>query len=471
MAFVRYKKRGNKWYVYEVIAFWDQNSKKPKQKTKYLGIASAKDGEITKPGSKLIPPIEKAIVDFGDTYALTQVAENHGLVEILKKTLEDFDTIMTLICYQMTEGAAMCNCLRWTEGNIAQKLFPKAKLQSQNISKLISYLGQDEVQSRFFKAYVEKFFNGTHSILIDSTSLPSSINNSLNEWGHSADGIDQKVGCLMLVDQASKLPIYFRAIPGEIADVSTLKITMTQIRRLGLKPESTILDAGYFSEENIDYLCIEDINFVTRMPRSRKQFKQLVDEMGNIETLANATQYGKRAVFIKSKEITLYGHKMFAHVILDPYKKAKDTNKLIHESFEDEEAEEYTNCKMKYCGYFLLISRCQMKKEEVLPTYYTRQSIEQVFGFAKSCNSILPLRVHSEQAVRGYLFLVFLSLVLFVMVRQKLLLKMTVDQALLTLRNLKAKLYDSEALILESNKKSKDIAKLLGILMPTTVGI
>ncbi len=471
MAFVRYKKRGDKWYAYEITAFWDQHSKKPKQKTKYLGIASAKDGEITKSGNRLVPPIEKAIVDFGDTYALTQVAENHGLVEILKKNLEDFDTIMTLICYQMTEGTAMYNCLEWVRGNIAGKLFPNAKLQSQNISKLLSYLGQDEVQSVFFKAYVEKFFNGTHSVLIDSTSLPSSINNSLNEWGHSAEGVDQKVGCLMLVDQASKLPIYFRAIPGEIVDVSTLKITMTQIRRLGLKPESTILDAGYFSEANVDYLCVENINFVTRMPKSRKQFKQLVDEVGNIETLADATQYGKRAVFIKSREINLYGHKLFAHVILDPYKKAKDTTKLVCESFEDGEAEAGTNYEMKYCGYFVLISSRQINKEEVLPTYYTRQSIEQVFGFAKSCNSILPLRVHSEQSIRGYLFLVFLSLILFVMVRQKLLSKVTVGQALLTLRNLKAKIYDSEALVLEPNKKTKDIVKLLGILMPTTVGI
>ena len=32
MAFVRYKKRGNKLYAYKVVAFWDKSSKKPKQK-------------------------------------------------------------------------------------------------------------------------------------------------------------------------------------------------------------------------------------------------------------------------------------------------------------------------------------------------------------------------------------------------------------------------------------------------------
>lgn len=471
MSFVRYKKRGNKWYAYEITAFWDPSSKSPKQKTKYLGTADSKGGKITKSERKKDAPPEKSIVDFGDSYVLTQVAENHGFLDILRNSLKDFDTIVSLICYQLTEGAAMYNCLEWAEGNIASKLFPRAKLQSQNISRVINYLGRDDIQSKFFKAYVEKFFKGTHGILIDSTSLPNSINNSLSSWGYSADGVEQKVGCLMLVDKTSKLPIYFRAIPGEIADISTLRITIDQIRRLGLKPESTILDAGYFSEENIDYLCDKEINFVTRMPKSRKQFKQLIDGADNLETRANAVQYGKRAVFIMSREIDLYGHKMFAHIILDPYKKAKDTNKLIYTSFEDEEAEEETNIKMRYCGYFILISRSQISKEEVLPTYYTRQSIEQVFGFAKSCNNMLPLRVHSEQSIRGYLFLVFLSLVLFVMVREKLLLKFTVDQALLTLRNLKAKIYDTEAVVLEPNKKTRDIVKLLEIIMPTSVGI
>lgn len=471
MTFVRYKKRNDKWYAYEVTAFWDATSKKPKQKTKYLGVANSKGGEIIKCEKTPAVVFEKSIVDFGDSYAINRVAENRGFTEILKNTFEDFDTIMTLICYQMTEGSAMHNCKEWVEGNIASKLFPKAKLGSQSISRLINYLGQEDIQRKFFKAYIEKFFKGTHSVLIDSTSLPSSINNSLNSWGHSADGIDQKVSCLMLVDKISKLPIYFRAIPGEIADVSTLKITMDQISKLGLKPDSTILDAGYFSEDNIDYLCRKNINFVSRMPRSRKQFKQLVDEVGNLENRSNAIQYGKRVVFIKSQEIELYGHKMFAHIILDPDKKAKDTNKLLRTSFEEDESEEDTNLKMKYCGYFILIARYFISKEEILPTYYTRQSIEQVFGFAKSNNNILPLRVHSEQSIHGYLLLVFLSLVVFIMMRQGLQLKFTMDEALLTLRNLKAKIYDAEAVILEPNKKSKDISALLKIIMPTSLGI
>ena len=55
--------------------------------------------------------------------------------------------------------------------------------------------------------------------------------------------------------------------------------------------------------------------------------------------------------------------------------------------------------------------------------------------------------------------------------RQKLQLKFTAEEALLILRNLKAKIYDAEAVVLEPNKKSKDIASLLKIIVPTSLGI
>lgn len=51
------------------------------------------------------------------------------------------------------------------------------------------------------------------------------------------------------------------------------------------------------------------------------------------------------------------------------------------------------NEKLQYADFFILISSQNLNKQEVLPTYYIRQSIEQIFGFTKSCNNILPLRV------------------------------------------------------------------------------
>ncbi len=467
MSFIRYKQRGTQWYVYQVENIWNKELKKYTQQSVYLGVAGNKGGEYCKKEIKLI---EKNVLDFGDSYIIHRVFTSINLDAILANTVQDTNNIMNLVCYQLTSGSAMYNCKDWLEGNISQYLFPNADYNSQKISKLLHRLGDDKLQMKFFKAYIEYFFPGKCGVLIDSTALPSAINASINAWGYSASKIEHKVGCLMLVDQKSKLPIFFRAIPGEIADVSTLQFTVNEINHLGLNIESAIFDAGYFSEENIKYLCNSKINFVSRMPKSRIVFKELIDSIIDIESPTNAVQYGTRVVFIQSQQIKLYEHDVFAHIILDLDKKAKDTNKILREYLANPSEKEQLEIQLKYCGFLILISKHHIDNTDILPTYYTRQSIEQIFGFAK-INNLLPLRVHSEQAIKGYLFIVFIAIIIFVTIRQKLNNELTVEQVLLILRNWKAKVYDKRVIPMEANKNVKSIFKQLAFTVPISVGI
>jgi transposase len=476
MSTIRYQKRGNKFYVYEVTQYWDKVLKKPRQKTKYLGNAQVNGGEYTKTGkASACAKAEKAILDFGDSFAINEVAKKIGLDKVIEESFEGAsESIMSLACYQITEGSAMHNCDDWAQGNIANKLFPGASTKSQDISRLINNLGKQEVQQKFFKNYIAKFFPNKTGLLIDSTALPSAINSSINAFGYTSEGIKENVTCLMLVDKESKLPIYFRAISGDMSDNSTLQTTISEIKLLGLSAGSAILDAGYCSKENLKYLCKEGIDFVTRLPRSHNVFYELIDNANFVESLSNAVQYGDRVLFIKSQEVTIYGEKMFAHIILDPNKKAKDITTILKDKLKtkhkSKKIDEF-NYKIKYSGFLILLSKSKIESDEILPTYYTRQAIEQIFGFAKSNNDLLPLRVHTEQSINGYLLLVFLSLIIFITMRQKLQPDITMSQALLRLKALKAKVYDNEILIQEPNKKVKDIAKALSIIMPTSLGV
>ena len=214
-------------------------------------------------------------------------------------------------------------------------------------------------------------------------------------------------------------------------------------------------------------MCAEEMDFITRLPKSHKIFHEIIKQAGEMESSANAVKYGDRVTFLKSQNLNIYDNEIYAHIILDPSKKGKDTNMILKDKLEDEmskeEIKELDN-KMKRSGFFILLSRKMIDRGEVLPSYYTRQSIEQVFGFAKNNNSILPFRVHNEQTIRGYLMLVFWALIACITIRQRL--KKPMDKALLSLRNLKAKIFDDEIIIQEANKKNKDIFKELNIIMP-----
>lgn len=466
MAFIRYKQRGQKWYVYQVENIWDKNLKKYFQRSNYLGVAQEKGGDYAKQEVRLV---EKGVIDFGDSYMIAKTFEYLGLKELLELSVGNVDTIMNLVTYQLTVGSAMYNCKEWHAGNIAKYLFANAEYSSQKISKLFQQCGDDKSLMKFFQLYVKKFFQGKHGILIDSTALPSAINASINNWGYSASKIEHKVGCLMLIDEETKLPIFFRIIPGEIADISTLQFTINEINTLGLNIKSAIFDAGYFSEENIKFLCSNDINFVSRMPKSRTVFKELINSIESIEKVDNTIQYGKRVVFIETRKIRLYDHDMYAHIIFDLDKKSKDTNKLLSEYLANP-SDKDDNLQIQYCGFLILISKTLIPKHDILPTYYIRQSIEQVFGFAK-INNLLPLRVHSEDSIKGYVFVVFIALIIFITIRKFLKDYLTVEQAVLILRNWKCKIYDNKAVPMEVNKKVKEIFKKMNFTVPISVGI
>ena len=164
----------------------------------------------------------------------------------------------------------------------------------------------------------------------------------------------------MLVDKHTNLPIYFRAIGGDIADISTIKTTVAEIKKLGLKTDSAILDAGFCSKENLQFMCTEKINFITRLPRSHKVFYELVKQTKYMmESSKNAVTYGDRVVFIKSKKVNLYDHDMYAHVFLDPSKKGKDTNLLLKNNLDDtlsKKDKQELDSKVKNAGYFILLS-------------------------------------------------------------------------------------------------------------------
>ncbi len=119
----------------------------------------------------------------------------------------------------------------------------------------------------------------------------------------------------------------------------------------------------------------------------------------------------------------------------------------------------------------ILVSSFNLKNEDVVPAYYVRQTAEKLFGFSKDDLNLLPLRIHSEESLRGFLFMQFVTLIAFVHIKNKLGKEHNVEEILLKLRNLKCKVYEDEIIICEPNKQQKEILEKLDILMPKKLGI
>lgn len=472
MVFIRYKKFGQQEYAYEITAYWNPKTKRPCQKTRYLGVVVDKKNKVFEKRSSKAKP-EKLILDFGDAYLFDTFIGKSWLAPLLSGAVGgSTETLLALVSYKLCHCSAMRYAEQWFEGSYAKVLYKEANVCSQRISDFLEHIGDESMQRRFFSGYITKISGAKKGIVIDATSLPNQIHMPQTAWGLSGEEIDKQIRFLLVVDKDSSMPLFFRSLPGNIVDVSALRATLDELRHFGVKESYAYLDAGFFSEDNIKEMYRHNVQFLTRLPAIRQLYKELIgSEVDGLEAVRNVVRYGERVLFVKEKKIDLFGNEAYAYVVLDPERKGREIRKLMSQSIDEKVSNEDLEYEFSKRGVMILVSSSQISRHDAVPAYYIRQTAETMFGFSKDDLGILPLRVHKEETLRGLLFLQFVSLIAFMQFKNALGKKHTVEDALLTMRNLKCKVYDNEIIVSEMTRKQKEISESLGIIMPKTLGV
>jgi transposase len=476
MTFTKYEKRGTKEYAYQLTSYRDKTTKQVKHKKKYLGVVIDKEKQIyQKTNTKT--KNEKLILDFGDTYIINTFIQTH-YKQLQTIFQEKTPTLTTLITYRLCQTSAMTHANTWYQGSYTQHIHKNINITSQRISEFLTELGDEQLYQTFFKQYLTTQTNQqpTNGVIIDTTSLPTQTHIPLTAWGRSGEEIDKQIRFLLVVNKDNSLPLYFRILPGNIVDVSSLCNTTEELKQYGVKSYFLCVDAGFFSKHNIVDLYNQGISFLTRLPASTSLYRELVEtEVKGLESPVNVVRFGKRGLFVLQKKVELFGKVGFAYVVLDPERKGRESKRLILQTVDDDGGEGVKRSGLGYdflrCGVMVLVSSFEISREEVVPLYYLRQRAEVLFGFAKDDLGFLPLRVHREESVRGFLLLQFLCLIVFAHLKQELGVAFSVEEVLLTMRNLKCKVYEDEVIICEPNREQKDICKKLDIVVPKTLGI
>jgi transposase len=360
----------------------------------------------------------------------------------------------------------------WFEGNYARILFKKADISSQRVSDFLKILGDERLQRDFFTAYLSLLTNKSVGTLTDSTGLPNEINFPLNAFGHHGNSTESETRLLYVVDRNTGMPVYFRYMPGNIVDVSTLSNTIAELKQFGIDTDFAIVDAGYYSENNVRALYGEEVNFLTRLPSNRNMFKDLITRHGgDMEKAENVVIYGERVLFVKRVPVDLFDRPGFAYVVLDPKRYADESRKYLIAAKEDKRKDADIDEGLKFKGKLIFIASFKVEPSEIIPLYYTRQSVENIFGIMKNDLEILPLRVHSVETFRGYLLLNFIALLVRLSLQRQLDKKYTVEDVIYSTHNLMCKVYDKQIIVQELNKKCSDIFKLLQIKVVNSLGV
>jgi hypothetical protein len=420
-------------------------------------------------------PAEERVMIFGDVYVAHTILKEAGYIDLLREIYPHSpDTLIALTLYRLLNSDSSSNAIDWWNGTYAKELFPEAQLQSQRISEHLSELGDESLQQEFFRKYLANIYksNDTAGVLIDSTGLPNCIHIPETQISNHNGVISNEMRLIYVVDRATKMPIFFRAIAGNIIDVTTLKGTLEQLKSYKVNVAFSILDAGYYSENNIKALYGYGIDFITRMVNSRVACKELLAEhCYDIIHMKNRILYNNRLLYCKKNEIKLFENKAYAYVFVDFNRMHDETVKLAAavtktKNMTDDELE----FERKTCGMFVIVSSIDIDINEILSYYYSRQAIEQVFDVCKNNINLLPIRCHNAETTRGHLFVSFITSVFYLLINAKFkATKHSATNAFSTLHYLLSKKIDNNFYIDELNRKMKEVLSILKISIPTVI--
>ena len=429
--------------------------------------------------TEFIPPAisrkESLILDFGDVFFLDQFIRAKGLYAIADAIgYGNPDTLYAMINYYAVCSMANCHAQNWWEGSYARILYPKANLSSQRISNFLAAIGDESSQREFFQAYfkmLDRSDSDTENVLIDSTGLPNSIHFPLTAISNHNGEISNEVRLIYVVQQNTGLPLYFRYCPGNVIDTTTLIRCLEELKAQGINVKFAILDAGYYTDDNIRELLDNKISFVTRLKGNLVVYKDLVKEhLNSLESKENLVEYNGRYVYLKRVPIKLNAHNAYAYIGLDIERKSSESRKTFQRAKDKKMSPSQVFDTIANQGVFILVASRQIAPIKLLPLYYTRQQIEQVFDIGKNYADMLPLRVQTEETFRGHLLLTFIVTVILKQL-QDALLKTTFNpiSLFLNLRNQKCKVFNGKIVTHEAFKKANDLYKLFKIKCPAVI--
>ena len=418
---------------------------------------------------------EKLILDFGDVYLVDAFIKNIGYNKVLETIgYGNSDTLKAMAAYYIVSERANMYAKTWQEGSIANVLYPRADLISPRISDFLEALGREEIRRAYFQAHIKwikEHICNDSATLIDSTGLPNDIKINLTQISNHNGDINNEARMITAVQRDSGFPLMFRAVPGNIVDVSTLSRTITLLGEYGMPTDLSLLDAGYFSDDNADLLYNAEIDFVTRLPeRNQSLYSALLKKaQPELRRKENLVKYRDRYVYIKRVECRIGKNRnlAYAYVGFDVDGSGDTNHKVINSSRKKAKSIEAMHDVFESSGIFILISSLAFDADEILDVYYLRQQVEQYFDVSKGISRLTPLRVHTEQRVLGHLLLCQIAATINLAIQKRMNQYFENREGMfMALRNQKCEVFAERIVTYEGQSDANQFYKKLGIGYP-----
>ena len=438
----------------------------PKRVT--IGKLSETDPELMQPNQnflKYFPDAElpetknrtsrSSCLRVGAYFVLRKIIEEYNLVELLDRYFEqrDLGLFLDLAVYSII-----------AENNAAQyypdytynhPLFTNGMKQYSNstVSDFLNSVTDD--QSIGFLNSWNETRNHSEKIYIsyDSTNKNCQAGDiEMVEFGHPKVDVGQPVfNYAVAYDTHNQEPLFYEKYPGSLNDISQLQFMLDKAFGYGYKKIGFILDRGYFSCENIQYMDKCGYSFVIMVKGMASLVNELVlEHKGTFESkrVNNIYEYGVYGKTVKHRLYAGDKKERYFHLYhsiskesaeragienrlnqmtlyLKKYQnKVKEFGPGFEKYFNLHYDEKTQACvlpeercsvverELDLAGYFCIITSEKMSAKEAIELYKSRDASEKLFRGDKSYLGNKSIRVYSEESARAKIFVEFVAMIL-----------------------------------------------------------
>ena len=488
-----------KTYVYERIPYYNPKIRNTSYHYRYVGRND--NGEIR----KIRSVFPKRSLIHGPFIPIMKIVRDIGIEEMLEKHITEMESreIIAIAVSKIVRPLPLSSTDAWFEGTSLSRTL-SVDLKSQRISELLDRIGKSDLYRQFSSDLISRI-NPGNSLLYDGTDVTSYGSAEILEYGHAKDHPElEQINLGMVMERSRNMPLFFEIYSGSIPDVVTLKRTVESIRKLIPKIE-IILDRGFFSHENLDLL--KDDSYIIAASLVPKAVKNVFSSASrSVDRADNVIMYQNEPVFCKSVNFTMNDLNLQGYFYHDPRRESDERSDFHRKLSEkrsaieklqirrgiEETIESIASHYRRYftwsiedgriktrarnnaitaaenrMGKFLLVYRGEYTPLECLSLYRNRDSIEKALRMLKTDIDMFPMRVRKESAIRGMLFILFISLIIRSaltrgMISSGLMRKYSLEKMILELEKLHV-VEDAGGSIteLERTRKQKDILEAL----------
>jgi hypothetical protein len=276
-------------YVYEYDSVWDPMRKYTTHRRNYIGKMvdgvfvpnekyklQMKLNEVNARGPVPITTHKRSF--YGATYLFDDIGEKLGITRDLAQCFpRTYKQILSVAYYLILEDRdPVSRFPKWA----ATHTHPyNNNIPSQRSSDLFGSIDEDAKQ-RFFCLQAKRRLEEEY-LAYDTTSI-SSYSKLLKQVKYGSnkehDPLAQ-INLALLYGQESRLPVYYRKLPGNITDVMTIPKVLTDIEFFKLAKVKLVLDRGFYSEVNVNSLYQRHHKFLMAVRTSLRFVRERLDEV------------------------------------------------------------------------------------------------------------------------------------------------------------------------------------------------